>query len=153
MYDYPRIANNHHWTITDTPGQGNQGLTIRDENTTFYLTAVEYPDDVYEEICRQSKAYYLIEDRVILNYNHVAEDRRRYQSDIGYNTIIVKDNTFVGVLTCCCYLYEVHLSVVDSAHYQGILFTDGTCIGVNYDEFEGQPGNCKTRTDYSLEKR
>lgn len=152
MNNYPYLDRNHYWTLTDTPGEGKEGLTVSDENATFYLTAIEYPEDVYEDIYKQSGAYCLIEDRVTFNYNYVGEDKNRYHTSIEHKSIIVKDQKFVGILTCCGHIYEVHRSVQNWDFYHGILFTDGTTVGINYDEFEGQPGACKSRTDYSLKK-
>ncbi len=153
MENYPYLADYNYWTLTDTRGVGNKGLTISDENATLYLTAIRYPEDVYEDIYKQAGEYCLIEDNVTFNFNRIDEERNQYKSYIPRKSVIVRDNKFVGMLTCGTYVYEVHRSVVERNLFHGILFTDGTTAGTNYTEYECQPGNFRSRTDYSIKKR
>jgi len=150
MY-YPYIADYSYWTITDTPGEGNKGMTVSDENAVIHLTAVKYPEDLYNEIYEQSEKYCLVEDNVTLNYNNVDRSESHSTTYINRDGIVVKDNKFVGALTFCYYRYEVHLHTVESESYKGILFADGRKTGINYSVFEGQPGGFKWKTEYSIE--
>ena len=151
MKEYRTLPQNHLWTLAEAPGEGTDGMTISDDNVTFHLTVMPYPEDVYNDILAQAAQYQVIEDSCT-----GAADRHQdichHVSAITSHSIVVRDNRFVGIFTLCTYGEDSFMSTVRRDSYKGLLFADGTTVGINRDEFESSPGGFRHTCDYSLEK-
>jgi len=152
MKDYRSLPERHLWTLTQASGKGEDGMTIRDGNTSFHLTVMPYPEDVYNDILAQAAQYQIVEDSCTGAADR-PQDIRHHASAVTPHSIVVKENRFAGVFTLCTYGADSFMQTVRRDSYQGLLFADGTTAGINRDEFEGSPGGFRHICDYSLEKR
>lgn len=125
-------------------------MTISDDSHMYYLVAMLYPENVYNSIIEQSHSYKIITKSVIEHYDGTETNKRN--KHIQPDKIVVKDNSFAGIFTLCTYRGETRQQTVRYKEYKGILFADGTAVGVNYDMFEADPGAFRTKSYYSLEK-
>ena len=150
MKKYPLLSDNYLWTITDSDKDDTETMTITGNENTFYLVKAQYPDDVYDNIIKQAESYRIIKKEMINCTDYRCEESRIPSVE----WIVVKDNSFAGIYTLCLHEMEVYLHYVESGHkeYRGLLFIDGTSIGVNYDQFERNPGGWRYEAAYSLVK-
>ncbi len=152
MKKYTELLSNHLWTLTEFPAEGNDGITVSDKNGTFELMIAEYAEDVYNDILKQAAEYVHVAHMIVYRNGNTDEDRTD-RKDISHNSIIVKNNSFAGMLTLCILEGETHQHTVRFDECKGILFADGTAAGINYDLFEGDPGAFRVTTEHSLVKR
>ena len=152
MKDYRYLPQNYLWTLTDIPGEGENGMTISDDNATFHLAVMPYTEDVYNEILAQAAQYWVVEDSVRKTADR-NRDIHHGEYSIKPRSIVVNDNRFVGIFTLCTYREESFMHTIRLDSYEGLLFTDGTAVGINRDIFEGSPGGFQYVCDYSLKKR
>ena len=146
MKAYPKIPANCLWTIaTDVP-HGEKPIGVGD----YSLKLTEYPEDVYGSILEQAQSYAIVSKSV----THSASGKDEYsrKNTITPDCIVVKDHGFAGVFTLCTHEEVVHLHTVRFKEHTGILFADGTSVGINYDEFEGCPGGFFHTCTYALGK-
>ena len=149
MRDYPKLAPHQLWTVVEECSDAVQIEGI-------FLKEMQYPAQVYEEILQQAGAFrltaetYIDRGDVVDGRTNDEEELRTF--DLKPEQIVVKDNAFYGILTLC-----VHKEKIKYVEYEtecfGLLFADGTAVGVNYDEFHRNPGHWYMVTEYRLEKR
>ena len=151
MNEYRSLPQNHLWTLTETPGNGNDGMTISDDNATFHLTVLPYSEDVYNEILAQAAQYRIVEDSCTGAADR-PQDICHHEANIEACSIVTKDNRFVGIFTLCTDRAESFMHLYRSESYKGLLFADGTAVGINHDEFEGSPGGFRHFCKYTLKK-
>ena len=150
MYSYPFLPDKHLWTLTDSPESTVKTMTISDDSHMYYLVAKQYRENVYSSIIEQSYSYKIITKSEIERYD--GTETSLSNEHISHDKIVVKDNSFAGIFTLCTYRGETRQQTVRYKEYKGILFADGTAVGVNYDMFEADPGAFRTKSFYSLEK-
>ncbi len=150
MKAYPKLLLNQLWTITDHEN-GDENIMIIED---YCLKKTEYPQEIYENIIRQSEDYRIIsksclerEERMKI---HVEEGSS--SEKINAECIVVRDGAFAGIYTLCIHESETHLHSDGGKYFKGILFTDGTAVGTNYDQFDRRPGYFHYTESYFLEK-
>jgi len=146
----PKLLPNQLWTITDHK-TGDENIMIIED---YCLKKTEYPQEIYDNVIRQSEDY-----RIISKSCLEREERRKKlveesssSEKIDAECIVVKDGTFAGIYTLCAHESETHLHSDDGKYFNGILFTDGTAVGTNYDQFDRSPGYFHYTKSYFLEK-
>ena len=151
MNDYPKLLPHQLWTITET-ADGAEELNIEG----IYLRTMEYEPAVYEAILAQTKVYRIVADTFIERGSVVdgrqEDDGETTYRDVTSECIVVRENQFTGVFTLCIHKEKIKY-VEHETQCAGILFADGTGIGINYDEYRRNPGHWCMTSVYTLEKR
>jgi len=151
MQDYPKLLPHQLWTMAET-GDGTEELNIEG----VCLKAMEYEPDVYKAILAQAKAYRIVADTFIERGSVVdgrqEDDGETTYRDVTGECIVVHESQFAGIFTLCIHKEKIKY-VEHETQCAGILYVDGTEIGINYDEYLRNPGHWCLTTVYTLEKR
>ena len=139
MKKNPKLEQYALWTISKIvePTQEFKEIGTTDK---LYLVKTVYPAEFYDGIMEQSSKYAIFAEEALhsSNQNYCTT----YQAmRIQPEDIVVKDGVFVGIILQCTDLLEAYMHTSRNVINSGVIFTDGSYIGTNKDQYHQAPGS------------
>ena len=138
-------------SVTAMPDYYEMTVLPLDEKKFCFLKEIPYSEEAYASILEEAQEY------IIYSKNHGNFPNRTYPEITKEGTpneknLIVQDGHFAGVLLTCKRSEESYMHSTIHEQRYGLLFADGTHLGLCISEYSFNPGGRWHSSGYYLDK-